>query len=223
MWSRLIRLIGEDGLEKLVGKRVLVVGVGGVGGYVVEMLARCGIGTLGIMDFDRVDKSNINRQIIALNSDIGEYKTDMFKNRILDINPDCNVIDIKERFDAHSADILDEKWDYVVDAIDSFEDKVLLICLARQKGLNIISAMGAGNRFELCDFEITDIYKTSYDALAKKLRKTLKEKGIDRLDVCYTKQPPLTVKEGVGSVSYVVAQCGIKIAGYVVNKLLEIK
>ncbi len=221
MWSRITRLIGQDGLEKLVGKSVLIVGIGGVGGYVAEMLARCGIGRVGIMDFDVVDISNINRQIIALNSNIGECKTDVMKARILDINPDCEVVAINSRFNADSAAVLDGGWDYVVDAIDSFEEKVALICLAKEKGLNIVSAMGAGNRIKPCTFEITDIYKTSYDALAKKLRKTLREKGITKLDVCYTKEPVLSVSQGVGSVSYVVAECGIKTAGFVIDRLLS--
>ena len=221
MWSRITRLIGQDGLEKLIGKSVLIVGIGGVGGYVSEMLARCGIGRVGIMDFDVVDISNINRQIIALNSNIGECKTDVMKARILDINPDCEVVAINSRFNADSASVLDGGWDYVVDAIDSFEEKVALICLAKEKGLNIVSAMGAGNRIKPCTFEITDIYKTSYDALAKKLRKTLREKGITKLDVCYTKEPVLSVSQGVGSVSYVVAECGIKTAGFVIDRLLS--
>ena len=221
MWSRITRLIGQDGLEKLIGKSVLIVGIGGVGGYVAEMLARCGIGRVGIMDFDVVDISNINRQIIALNSNIGECKTDVMKARILDINPDCEVVAINSRFNADSAAVLDSGWDYVVDAIDSFEEKVALICLAKEKGLNIVSAMGAGNRIKPCTFEITDIYKTSYDALAKKLRKTLREKGITKLDVCYTKEPVLSVSQGVGSVSYVVAECGIKTAGFVIDRLLS--
>ncbi len=221
MWSRITRLIGQDGLEKLIGKSVLIVGIGGVGGYVAEMLARCGIGRVGIMDFDVVDISNINRQIIALNSNIGECKTDVMKARILDINPDCEVVAINSRFNADSATVLDGGWDYVVDAIDSFEDKVALICLAKERGLNIVSAMGAGNRIKPCTFEITDIYKTSYDALAKKLRKTLREKGITKLDVCYTKEPVVSVSQGVGSISYVVAECGIKTAGFVIDRLLS--
>lgn len=220
MWSRITRLIGQDGLEKLVKKSVLIVGIGGVGGYVAEMLARCGIGRMGIMDFDVVDISNINRQIVALNSDIGEYKTDVMKARILDINPDCEVVAVKSRFNADSAHVLDMGWDYVVDAIDSFDDKVSFICLAKEKGLNIVSAMGAGNRIKPCTFEITDIYKTSYDALAKKLRKALKDKGIAKLDVCFTKEPTMSVSQGVGSISYVVAECGIKIAGFVIDRLL---
>lgn len=221
MWSRITRLIGQDGLEKLIGKSVLIVGIGGVGGYVAEMLARCGIGRVGIMDFDVVDISNINRQIIALNSNIGECKTDVMKARILDINPDCEVVAINSRFNADSAAVLDGGWDYVVDAIDSFEEKVALICLAKEKGLNIVSAMGAGNRIKPCTFEITDIYKTSYDALAKKLRKILREKGITKLDVCYTKEPTVSVSQGVGSISYVVAECGIKTAGFVIDRLLS--
>lgn len=221
MWSRLIKLIGEDGFEKLVRSKVLVVGTGGVGGYVAEMLARCGIGTLGIMDFDKVDISNLNRQIIALHSTIGKSKVEVLKERILDINPNCRVIAIAQKFSLQNIDVLDGEWDFVVDAIDSFEDKVNLICLAKQKGLNIISAMGAGNRAQFSEFEITDIYKTSYDGLAKKLRKALKDRNISHLDVCYTKAQPLSIQQGVGSISFVVASCGIRIAGFVIEKLLK--
>ena len=221
MFSRTQKLIGEDGLQRLFASKVLVVGVGGVGGYAVEMLARAGVGTLGIMDGDLVDISNKNRQIIALDSTLGIPKAEAFKERINDINPHCNVIAMYERFSADNSKVLDMEWDYIVDAIDSFEDKVNLICLAKQKGIDIISAMGAGNRVELCDFEICDIYKTSYDPLAKKLRKALKDRNIKSHDVCYTKTPTLPTSGGVGSVSYIPPLCGIKIAGFVVQKIIQ--
>ena len=220
MFSREIKLIGDDGLQRLFASRVLVVGVGGVGGYVVEMLARAGVGTIGMMDKDVVDISNKNRQIIALDSTLGMPKVKAFEQRIKDINANCSVISICERFSADTTYVLDMGWDMVVDAIDSFADKVELICLAKQKGLDIISAGGAGNRVELCDFEICDIYKTSYDPLAKKLRKALKDRGIKNLDICYTKSPAI-VCDGVGSISYIPPLSGIKIAGYVVGRLLE--
>lgn len=220
MFSREIKLIGDDGLQRLFASRVLVVGVGGVGGYVVEMLARAGVGTIGMMDKDVVDISNKNRQIIALDSTLGMPKVKAFEQRIKDINANCSVISICERFSADNTYVLDMGWDMVVDAIDSFADKVELICLAKQKGLDIISAGGAGNRVELCDFEICDIYKTSYDPLAKKLRKALKDRGIKNLDICYTKSPAI-VCDGVGSISYIPPLSGIKIAGYVIGRLLE--
>ena len=220
-FERTQKLIGEEGLQRLFASKVLVVGVGGVGGYAVEMLARCGVGTIGIMDSDDVDVTNLNRQIIALNSTLGMSKVEAFEKRIADINPNCHVIALKERFSASNCKILDGDWDYVIDAIDSFEDKVNLICLAKEKSLNIVSAMGAGNRIVSCDFEICDIYKTSYDALAKKLRKALRERGIKSLDVCYTKEPTISTTGGVGSMSYVPPVCGIKIAGYVINQILE--
>lgn len=222
MFTRTQKLIGEDGLQRLFASRVLVVGVGGVGGYTVEMLARAGVGTLGIMDGDLVDITNKNRQIIALDSTVGIPKVDVFEKRICDINTNCNVIKLGERFSADNSKVLDMEWDYVVDAIDSFEDKVNLICLAKQKDIKIISAMGAGNRVELCDFEICDIYKTSYDPLAKKLRKALKERDIKKHDVCYTNSPAMPTYGGVGSVSYVPPLCGIKLAGFVITKLLEV-
>lgn len=221
MFSRTQKLIGDDGLQKLFASKVLVVGVGGVGGYAVEALARAGVGTLGIMDDDSVDVTNKNRQIIALDSTAGLPKTEAFKDRIRDINPNCEVIALNERFSADNAKILDMGWDYIVDAIDSFDDKVTLICLAKQKGIKIISACGAGNRVELCDFEICDIYKTSYDPLAKKLRKALKDRDIKSHDVCYTKTPAIATSNGVGSVSYVPPLCGIKLAGYVIQRILQ--
>ena len=221
MFSRTQKLIGDDGLQRLFASKVLVVGVGGVGGYAVEMLARAGVGTLGIMDGDLVDITNKNRQIIALDSTVGLPKVDAFKERIRDINSCCKVIAVNERFSADNTKVLDMGWDYIVDAIDSFDDKVNLICLAKQKGINIISAMGAGNRVELCDFEICDIYKTSYDPLAKKLRKALKDRDIKSHDVCYTKTPTIPTSNGVGSVSYVPPLCGIKLAGYVITRILE--
>ncbi len=220
MFSREIKLIGDDGLQRLFASRVLVVGVGGVGGYVVEMLARAGVGTIGMMDKDVVDISNKNRQIIALDPTLGMPKVKAFEQRIKDINANCSVISICERFSADNTSVLDMGWDMVVDAIDSFADKVELICLAKQKGLDIISAGGAGNRVELCDFEICDIYKTSYDPLAKKLRKALKDRDIKNLDICYTKSPAI-VCDGVGSISYIPPLSGIKIAGYVIGRLLE--
>ncbi|MDE5549224.1 MAG: ThiF family adenylyltransferase [Clostridia bacterium] len=220
-FDRTQKLIGDEGLQRLFASKVLVIGVGGVGGYAVEMLARCGVGTIGIMDSDDVEESNLNRQIIALSSTLGMSKVDAFSKRIADINSNCNVIAIKERFSANNCGILDGDWDYVIDAIDSFEDKVNLICLAKEKGLNVISAMGAGNRIVNCDFEICDIYKTSYDALAKKLRKALREKGVKSLDVCYTKEPTISTTGGVGSISYVPPMCGIKIAGHVIEQLLK--
>ena len=161
MFSRTLKLIGDDGLQKLFASRVLVVGVGGVGGYVVEMLARAGVGTIGIMDSDVVDVSNKNRQIIALDSTLKTPKVEAFEKRIKDINANCEVISLCERFSSSNSGVLDMGWDYVVDAIDSFADKVDLICLAKQKGVNIISAGGAGNRIKPCYFEICDIYKTS--------------------------------------------------------------
>lgn len=221
MFSRTQKLIGEDGLQRLFASRVLVVGVGGVGGYAVETLARAGVGTLGIIDGDLVDISNKNRQIIAFDSTFGMPKVEAFKKRILDINANCNVIAFYERFSAGNSKVLNMDWDYIIDAIDSFEDKVDLICFAKQNGNHIISAMGAGNRVELCDFEICDIYKTSYDPLAKKLRKALKDRGVKSHDVCYTKSPVMHTSDGVGSVSYIPPLCGIKLAGFVIQKIIQ--
>ncbi len=220
MFSRTEKLIGADGMQKLFSARVLIVGVGGVGGYAVETLARAGIGALGIMDGDVVDATNKNRQIIATDETVGMPKVDAFERRILSINPHCSVMKFNERFSAKNCKALDMNWDYVIDAIDSFEDKVDLICLAKEKELRIVSAMGAGNRVTPCDFEISDIYKTSYDPLAKKLRRALKDRSVKSLEVCYTKSPAEAVADGVGSVSYIPPLCGIKLGGHVVSSLL---
>ncbi len=220
MFARSRKLIGDGMMEGLYSSKVLVVGAGGVGGYVIEMLARSGVGKIGIMDPDVVDVTNKNRQLIALDSSLGKYKAEVWKDRINDINPHCDAIAYAQRFSANNSQVLDMGWDYIVDAIDSFADKVDLICLAKQKGLDVVSAAGAGNRAVYCDFEITDIYKTSYDALAKKLRKALKDRGIKNLDVCYTKEPALSCADGVGSMAYVPSVCGIRIAAFVISRLL---
>lgn len=220
-FDRTRKLIGDEGLQRLFASKTLVVGVGGVGGYAVEMLARAGVGEIGIMDGDVVDITNLNRQMIALYSTVGESKVEAFRKRIEDINPECNVVAVCERFSLQNSGILDRDWDFVIDAIDSFEDKVDLICLAKEKGLNIVSAMGAGNRAANCVFEICDIYRTSYDALAKKLRKALRDRGVKSLDVCYTKAQAISTTGGVGSMSFVPPMCGITIAGYVIERLLS--
>lgn len=215
-------LIGEESFAKLAKARVLVVGVGGVGGYVVEVLARAGVGELTLCDGDVVDISNINRQIIALSSTVGKSKCEVFKERIEDINPNCVVKTFVSRYNEHTAqEILSQRYDYIVDAIDSMQDKVHLIVTAKAMDIPIISAMGAGNRFELSDFEVVDIFSTSYDKLAKKLRKLLREQGISEAKVAYTKAECCDVKDVIGSISYMPPLAGIKIGGYVINKLIK--
>lgn len=217
-------LIGKENMDVLSNAHILVVGVGGVGGYVVEMLARCGVGELTIVDFDVVSTSNINRQIIALSSTVGAPKVDVLKKRILEINPLCKVNSIFEKFTAENSDkILNDKIDFVVDAIDNLENKVLLAVEAEKRNLNIISAMGAGNRIGIPNFQICDVFKTYNDGLARKFRKMLKDNGVKKLKVAFSNETTIKTSERVvGSISYFPAMCGATIAGYVINCLINI-
>lgn len=222
-FSRTIKLIGEQGYERLRKASVLVVGVGGVGGYAVEMLARCGVGSLTLVDGDRVDVTNINRQIIALSDTVDSYKTDAFANRLVLINPDIQLKLYNIRYNEEtSQEILRGGYDYIVDAIDSLKDKIHLIQSAKEIGIPIISAMGAGNRAEFGNFEIVDIYNTSGDRLAKKLRKELKNRGVKSLDCVFTDIIPQKSEDNiVGSIAYMPAMAGIKLASYVIDRLLS--
>lgn len=217
-------LIGKENMDVLSNAHILVVGVGGVGGYVVEMLARCGVGELTIVDFDVVSTSNINRQIIALSSTVGAPKVDVLKKRILEINPLCKVNAIFEKFTVENSDkILNDKIDFVVDAIDNLENKVLLAVEAEKRNLNIISAMGAGNRIGIPNFQICDVFKTYNDGLARKFRKMLKDNGVKKLKVAFSNETTIKTSERVvGSISYFPAMCGATIAGYVINCLINI-
>lgn len=189
MFSRTARVYGEDAVRKLNESTVAVFGVGGVGGYVVEALARSGVGRLILVDDDRVCESNLNRQIIATRSTIGRYKVDAAKERILDINPDCEVEihkcfylpETKDRFDFSA-------YDYVVDAIDTVTGKIQLVLQAREAGTPIISAMGAGNKIHPELFEVADISETSVCPLARIMRKELKKRGVEHLKVVYSKE-----------------------------------
>ncbi len=222
MWTdRTSALIGEEGLEKLKNSHVAVVGIGGVGGYVCVMLARAGVGKLTIVDFDKVDETNINRQIVATTKTVGEYKVDVMAKMLRDINSNCQVCALKERFNENFAKTLFQNhFDFVVDAIDSVSDKVELICFCKQNGIDIVSAMGAGNRIDIPHFEVTDIFKTSNDGLAKVMRKKLREKQVENLDVVTTTSKALATNGKIGSISYYPAMCGCVLSGFVINKLL---
>lgn len=222
MFTRTKLLIGEEKLSKLQNSNVLIVGVGGVGGYSAEMLARAGVGSMTIVDSDLVDITNINRQIIALHSTVGQPKTEVFKTRLLDINPNLNLRALQMRYNAETSDsIFDREYDYIIDAIDSVPDKLHLIITAKEKGYNIISAMGAGNKFAIGDFYVTDIFKTSGDRLARKMRKLLREAGVKKLEVVCTDLPCSDITSTtVGSIAYMPPLCGIKLASYVINRLM---
>ena len=192
-FSRTELLLGHDNMEKLKNARVAVFGIGGVGGFTVEALARSGVGTLDLIDDDRVCLTNINRQIIATRKTIGQYKVDVAKERILDINPDAVVNTHKTFFMPDTADAFDfSAYDYVVDAIDTVTGKIMLVEAAQKAGTPIISSMGAGNKLDPTAFEVADIYKTSVCPLAKVMRRELKKRGIRKLKVVYSKEKALT-------------------------------
>lgn len=192
-FSRTELLLGKDAMEKLASSRVAVFGIGGVGGYTVEALARTGIGTIDIIDDDKVCLTNINRQIYATQKTVGKYKVDVAKERILEINPQANVNTFKTFYSPETADLFDfNNYDYVVDAIDTVTGKIELVMNAQKTGTPIISSMGAGNKLNPAEFEVTDIYKTSVCPLAKVMRHELKKRGVKKLKVVYSKEKPIT-------------------------------
>lgn len=222
-FNRTELLIGANNLNKLKHSHVAIFGLGGVGGYVCEMLARAGVGTLSIIDFDIVDKTNINRQIIALHSTVGRAKTDVMKERILAINPNCVVHIINEKYEESNSELFfDNSYDFVVDAIDMVKSKVHLITTCINKNIPIISAMGAGNRMDIPHFEVCDIYKTYNDGLAKVLRKKLKENNIKHHNVVYSSSKACPCGDTIGSISYYPAMCGCVLSSYVLQNLLNI-
>ena len=213
-------------MERLVACRVAVFGIGGVGGYVVEALARSGIGALDLIDNDRVCLSNFNRQIIATEKTIGKYKVDAAEERVHDINPDCKVSTFKTFFLPGTQDLFDFRdYDYVVDAIDTVTGKLAIIVKAKEAGVPVISSMGAGNKLNASLFEVADIYSTSVCPLAKVMRRECRKRGIDSLKVVYSKEEAVSPREEKepgsvpGSTAFVPPVAGLIIAGEVVNDL----
>ena len=228
-FSRTELLLGKEAVEHLAGCRVAVFGIGGVGGYVCEALARSGVGTLDLIDSDKVCLSNINRQIIATQKTIGRYKTDVMKERILDINPDA-VVNTYQCFflPENASDFPFEEYDYVVDAIDTVTAKIELVMQCQRLGIPIMSSMGAGNKLDPTQFRVADIYKTKMDPLAKVMRHELKKRGVKKLKVVYSEEEPVcpaeTVTEGSrrsipGSTAFVPSVAGLIIAGEVIKDL----
>lgn len=231
-FSRTELLLGTDGMERLKKASVMVFGIGGVGSHCVEALARSGVGTLILIDNDTVSLTNINRQSIALHSTEGRYKTEVMKEKIADICPEIRVRTY-ERFvlTDNLGDILDERPDYIIDAIDTVTAKLTLVCEARKRGIPIISSMGTGNKLHPEMFEITDITKTSVCPLCKVMRKELKNRGIGHLKVVYSKEKPIDtsgrdtgedagVRRSIpGSISFTPPVSGLLIAGEVIREL----
>ena len=244
-FSRTELLLGQDSIRKLSEKRVAVFGIGGVGGYVTEALARSGVGALDLIDKDTVSISNINRQIIALTSTVGKYKTEVMKERILDINPDLQVKTYNMFYLPETADQFDfTRYDYVVDAIDTVTGKIALVLHAQRDNVPVISSMGAGNKLDASQFEVADIYKTKVCPLAKVMRRELKKRGVKKLKVVYSEEQPIRPVEDMaiscrshcicppgakhkcterrdipGSVAFVPSVVGLIIAGEVVKDL----
>lgn len=232
-FSRTEMLIGNDGLNELKNKKVAIFGIGGVGTFVAEGLARSGVGNFVLIDDDDICVTNINRQIHATISTVGKSKVDVMKDRILDINPGAEIKIYQKLYNSESADeLLCSSYDYVIDAIDMVSSKLHLIEICNEMNIPIISAMGAGNKINPTKFEVSDIYKTSICPLARVMRKELKKRGIEKLKVVYSKELPLTpegdTSSGVrrstpGSISFVPSVAGLIIAAEVVKDFLNLE
>lgn len=247
-FSRTELLIGKEGMQRLQDARVAIFGIGGVGGYTVEALARSGVGTLDLIDDDKVCLTNINRQIYATRKTVGKYKVDVAKERILEINPEAKVNIYKTFYLPDTAEQFDfSQYDYVVDAIDTVSGKLQLVVQAEQAGVPVISSMGAGNKMDPTAFRVADIYKTSVCPLAKVMRRELKKRGINHLKVVYSQEKPLVPIEDTeiscktnciclpgtertcaqrrqvpGSNAFVPSVVGLIIAGEVVKDLIAV-
>lgn len=224
-------LLGEGSIKKLNSSRVIVFGVGGVGGFTVEALARSGVGRIEVVDADIVSVSNLNRQIIATVDTVGKDKVDVIEERIKIINPECQVVKHKTFFLPETADQFDFKsYDFIVDAIDTVSGKIQLAVSAKEAGVEIISAMGAGNKLDPTAFKISDVYDTKVCPLAKVMRRELRKRGVDKLTVVYSEEEPITIggkQEGAkpvpGSVAFVPSVVGLIIAGHVIKTLVKNK
>ncbi len=233
-FSRTELLLGEEAMEKLAASRVAVFGVGGVGGYVVEALARSGVGALDLVDNDTVSLSNLNRQIIATHDTVGRDKVDVAKERVLSIHPDCTVRTYKTFFLPETAGEFDfSSYDYIVDAVDTVTAKIALVCRAKEAGVPIISSMGAGNKLDPARFRVTDLFKTDTDPLARVMREKLRKLGIRSLKVVWSDELPIhpsgvcdeapqgSRRSVPGSVAFVPSAAGLILASEVVKDLIK--
>lgn len=221
--TRLEYLIGKKGTDTLTNKTVLVIGIGGVGGYVVESLARSGIGTIIIVDYDTIDITNINRQIIALISTIGKKKVDVMEKRINDINPKCKIIKYDISFNKDTMNkIFDNNIDFIIDCCDTLESKKLLIKEALSRKIKFISSMGTANKMNPSELEIVDIRKTINDPLARIIRKFVKdEKFKQKIMVLSSREVPIKNGKLLGSNSFVPSSAGLLISSYVIKELIK--
>ena len=219
-FCRTAQLLGNENVEKLFDKHVIVFGVGGVGGYVVEALARSGVGKISIVDNDVVNDSNINRQIIALHSTVGMQKVEVLKNRILDINPECQVFVYNQFFlPENSKDFDFSIYDYVVDAVDTVTAKLEIIKKSKESNVPVISSMGTGNKLNPMGFKVSDISKTKVCPLARVMRNELKKRGISKVKCVYSEENPVIQTQTPASVAFVPSVAGLLIASEVVKDL----
>ena len=247
-FSRTELLFGKEAMDKLAGSKVAVFGIGGVGGYVCEALVRSGVGAFDLIDDDKVCLTNLNRQIIATRSTVGKYKTDVMRDRMLDINPNVEVEVHKCFFLPENADDFPwDSYDYVVDAVDTVTAKIALVMKCKEKSIPIISSMGAGNKLDGSQFKVADIYKTKVCPLAKVMRRELKKRGVKKLKVVYSEEIPTRPIEDMaiscrdncicppgaehkcterrdipGSVAFVPSVAGLIIAGEVAKDLIRV-
>ena len=223
MWQKRTEvLIGKENLDKLKNSHITVVGLGGVGGYVAVLLARAGIENFTLIDFDKVEETNLNRQIIATQNTLGMPKTEALANLLKSINTCVSLTLINERLTTDNLNrLINKDADYVIDAIDSVKDKTDLCDYCYKNKIKIISSMGSGNRISVPEYQVLDIYKTENDGLAKVMRKKLKERGVKKLKVVATKQQAMKVDGVVGSISYHPCACACVICAEVVNDLIK--
>ena len=226
-FSRTELLIGKDGVKKLKESKVVVFGIGGVGSFVLEALARAGIGKFILVDKDDVDITNINRQIIATHRTVGRTKVEVAKERILDINPNA-IVEIKQEFfTKDSDDFFDDSINYIIDAVDTVSSKIEIIVRAKEKNIPVISCMGTGNKLDPTKFEVADISKTSVCPLAKVIRKELSKRNIKGVKVLYSKEEPIKQdklidgKKVPASISFVPSVAGLIIAGEVIKEIIK--
>lgn len=230
--TRTQKILGSDNVNEIKNSKVVILGVGGVGGFVTEGIARCGVGNIVLVDKDVVDITNINRQIIATNSTIGKNKVEVMRDRIKDINKDCNVVIHKVFIDEENLDeLIDKDVDYVIDAIDTVSSKIAVAVWCEKNNINLISSMGTGNKLDPTQLKVSDIYKTKVCPLAKVMRRELKRRDVKHLKVVYSEELPLKPiiseeeinmrKKSPGSVSFVPSVAGLIIAGEVVKNLMK--
>ncbi len=223
MYERIIKLIGEENLNKIKNKTVCIVGLGGVGGFATEAIVRSGVGNVIIVDYDRIDISNLNRQIITNQNNIGNFKVQEMQKRIKSINPNCNITIIEEKIDSNNINLIfQNKIDYLIDACDTITTKEALIIECTKRKIKIISSMGTGNKLNPTLLEICDIRKTSYDPIAKKIRKFVTDNKIkDKIPVVYSKEQNPKFQGSIPSMIFVPATAGLLLANYVIRDIIN--